>query len=304
MFEKLFMPIPRLLLNSRYLLTQPVASGGVRVARPEEGREFPLISIITIVYNCENSIEGTIRSVLEQGVPNLEYIVVDGGSTDATVRAIRSFGDRLEYWASEKDQGIPDALNKGLSLARGEVIGLINAGDSYEPGALAALAAMATQDKETDVFYGAVKYVMPGGGAFVLYPDHSLLKHKMSLSHPGCFVRLNTYKKYGVFDPEYSISTDYELMLRFYFGGARFRSLDVLAARMDMVGISNRKWLAAIWEGALAKKKYQGVINAFFYFVTTVSQRLVVRSLEKIGFAPLLDAYRSRRAKLKRIRCD
>jgi glycosyltransferase involved in cell wall biosynthesis len=297
-------PVSGPLLHSRYLLERPVASGGARVSRSAEGRTLPLISIVTIVYNCEKSIEGTMRSVFDQGVPNLEYIVVDGGSTDATVNVIRAFDDKLEYWASEKDKGIPDALNKGLSLARGEIVGLINSGDAYEPGALAALAALATQDKETDVFYGAVRYIRPGGGGFILYPDHSLLKDKMSLSHPGCFVRLETYRKYGVFDPAYSISTDYELLLRFCFAGAKFRPLGSLAARMDMVGISNRKWFAAIWEGALAKKRYQGTLNAIFYFIRTILQRFIVNVLESSGFTPVLDFYRKRRRRLKRLRCD
>src|SRR6478736_3483755 len=96
----------------------------------------PLITIITIVYNGEKHLEQTIRNVLDQNYDHLQYIIIDGGSTDQSVEIIKKYEKKLHYWISEKDKGISDAFNKGIAKATGEIIGIINADDWYESGAL------------------------------------------------------------------------------------------------------------------------------------------------------------------------
>lgn len=294
---------PALSVGSVRRLRSPAAEGGRRLSSAN-GRPAPRLTVITVSYNCAGALEETIASVLGQGIAGLEYIVVDGGSTDGTPDLLRKFGDRLEYWASEPDKGITEAFNKGLSLARGELVGILNAGDAYEPGALAAVCASAAEDKSADVFYGRVRYRRPAGGDFVLEPDHALLPGGMTLSHPACFVRLQAYARYGAFDESYAIAMDYELMLRFFFGGAVFRKLDLVAARMNLEGVSNRRWVETIREGARAKLKFQGRLRSSAYFVSTVLKQGLVYALEWAGFTALLDAARSRRKTLKRTRCD
>src|SRR5439155_13950516 len=96
-------------------------------------RQTPLVSIITIVYNREAYLEQAINSVLQQSYPNIEYIVIDGGSTDNSVSIIKKYASKIQYWVSEPDNGIADAFNKGLMKANGNIIGFINADDWYEP---------------------------------------------------------------------------------------------------------------------------------------------------------------------------
>ena len=112
---------------------------------------LPVISIITITYNGEKHIEQTIQSVLGQTYPNIQYIIIDGGSTDQTLSIIKKYEQKLYYWVSEKDKGISDAFNKGIAKATGEIVGIINADDWYEPAALEQVAA---RMGDADVCFG------------------------------------------------------------------------------------------------------------------------------------------------------
>src|SRR5687768_11172166 len=105
----------------------------------------PLISMITVVRNGAAHMEQCIKSVLEQAGANLEYIVVDGGSTDGTVEIIKKYEGKITAWISEKDKGISDAFNKGIAMAKGNIIGLINSDDWLEPGVLARIAAFSDE---------------------------------------------------------------------------------------------------------------------------------------------------------------
>lgn len=274
-------------------------SGGRRLSR-QSSVPAPVISVVTATRNCAAELERTMLSVLGQRVEGLEYIIVDGGSSDGTLELLRKYEDKLEYWVSEPDGGIADAFNKGLSLAGGGVVGILNAGDTYEPGALAAVTAAASADPAAEVFYGRVRYCRPGGDDFTLEPDHTLLKGGMTLSHPACFVRLGAYRKYGFFDAGFKIAMDYELLLRFYLGGAVFRKLDLLAANMDMDGVSNIRWFSAYREGARAVRRHLGVPRAVMYFIGAVLKKSLSTALERVGLDALLDIVRTKRAALKR----
>lgn len=188
------------------------------------------ISIVTICMNAEALIQDTITSVINNGMP-VEYIIIDGLSTDRTNdivemnrKAAEDAGITLIH-ISEKDNGISDAFNKGISKASGDIIGLINAGDQLLPGALKKV--MDTANAHTaDVIYGdciwsdvisQMRYIRKSS------PDSSKLQHKMVLMHPACFVRKSAYEKYGVFEQQWKYAMDYELMLRFQTKGAEFR---------------------------------------------------------------------------------
>lgn len=281
-------------------MTDRKTVGGKRYsAQQEEG--LPAISIITIAYNCRRDLEKTIHSVLSQGISGLEYIVVDGGSTDSTPDLLRELDSRIDYWVSEKDKGISDAFNKGIAQVRGDIVGIINSGDIYEPGALQQVLAEAKRAGAADVLYGRVRYHSANAPDFEFYPEHEFLRNRMTLSHPACFVRLAAYKKFGLFDLDYSIAMDYELMLRFYCGGAKFYKLDFLAARMDMCGVSHTKWFAVLKETAYAKRKHQGAMTALVYFLSAIVRKGVVTFLEHIGFLPIIDRLRAKRDKLRKI---
>lgn len=119
-----------------------------------DGSPWPRISIVTPSYNQGQFIEETIRSILLQGYPNLEYIIMDGGSTDGTIEIIRKYGRHLAYWVSEKDRGQSHAINKGMARATGQIRAYLNSDDTYLPGALARVADHATKQPEADLIYG------------------------------------------------------------------------------------------------------------------------------------------------------
>ncbi|MGQ0603596.1 MAG: glycosyltransferase family 2 protein, partial [Anaerolineales bacterium] len=119
---------------------------------------LPRLSIITPSFNQAQFLEATLRSVLDQHYPNLEYLVIDGGSTDDSVAIIQRYADRLAYWVSEKDRGQSDAINKGLARATGEIVAWLNSDDTYLPGALAAQAGYLCAHTDVEVVYGDCVY--------------------------------------------------------------------------------------------------------------------------------------------------
>lgn len=186
-----------------------------------------LVSIITVVYNREDTISRTIESVLNQTYSNIEYILIDGLSKDNTVEKIKSyksiFNDKnIAYtWISEPDKGIYDAMNKGIKMAKGDIIGLINSDDWYELDAVESIISLYNCSLDFQVIYGKGNLVQINGilikeGVFVSHDN--LVKGKM-LWHPGVFVSRKTYQKFGLFTTNYSVVSDYDLMLRFYYSG-------------------------------------------------------------------------------------
>jgi glycosyltransferase involved in cell wall biosynthesis len=178
--------------------------------------EGPLVSIVTVVFNGAATLERTIRSVLEQDWPRLEYIIVDGGSTDGTLDIIRKYESRITRWTSGKDNGIYDAMNKGIALCSGEWVGLINADDAYEEGAVRKAMEAAGKDPAVNVVHGDILIHYPGGGVKVKHAKRSgfLLKYwEMVLNHPSFFVRRAYYKDHP-FDPSFRVSGDHHWTLR------------------------------------------------------------------------------------------
>ena len=210
-----------------------------------------LVSIVTVVYNGETHLEQTIRSVLEQTYPHIEYIIIDGGSKDRSVEIIKQYSDRLAYWVSEKDKGISDAFNKGIARATGSIIGLINADDWYEPN-MVALMVEALQD--ADVGYADLQYWKEGKKDMIVEGNHEMLLYEMSVNHPTVFVRSECYKKFGTFRLECRYAMDYDLMLRFRLNGCRFVRVPQVLANMRWEGISDQQWYKACKEVREIKK--------------------------------------------------
>ena len=151
------------------------------------------VSVVTVVRNGEATIENTILSVLSQRHPNLEYIVVDGGSTDGTLDILRRYDDRLALWISEPDRGISDAFNKGIALATGDVIGLLNADDTYTPGAVEACVATLRQEVSAGFSFGHCQYMEGNRPAFLIRGDPEyariICRRLPALIQPTVFVR-------------------------------------------------------------------------------------------------------------------
>lgn len=177
------------------------------------------ISIITATYNSASTLRGTLESVLEQGV-GAEQIIIDGGSKDQTMEIVTSY-PHIDKWVSEPDRGIYDAMNKGIAMASGEVIGILNSDDFYADERVLSRVAEVFTDPRVDSCYGDLKYVHPLDTTKVTrnWKSGSFSREAFFWGwmppHPTFFVRRSVYEKYGCFNLELGSAADYELMLRF-----------------------------------------------------------------------------------------
>ena len=179
------------------------------------------ITIITITYNSAATIEQTINSVLNQDYKNIEYIIVDGGSTDNTLKVIEKYKTRISKFISEKDNGLYDALNKGLALATGDFIGILHSDDFYIDNTILEKYVNTFIKNNSDAVYSDLFYVNKDDTNKVIrkwksgnHKPNSFL-HGWMPPHPTFFVKRSLYEKYGKFNLDFKHSADYELMLRF-----------------------------------------------------------------------------------------
>lgn len=215
----------------------------LKMSQPDK----PLISVVTVVFNGAATLQDAIRSVLQQTYDNMEYIVIDGGSTDGTLEILHSHDAQIDYWLSESDAGIYDAMNKGIALASGDVIGFINADDFYaSPNVLAKVAGIFA-DQDVDACYGDLCYVNQSEtSAIVRYWQSSAFRPGAFETgwcppHPTFFVRREVYERCGGFDLSYRIAADVELMMRFLeVRNVRVRYLPEVLVKMRMGGTTNR----------------------------------------------------------------
>jgi len=177
----------------------------------------PLITIITVVYNGDKYLEKTIQSVLLQSYDNIEYIIIDGGSTDDTLKILKKYSAVIDYCISEKDDGIYHAMNKGLSLAFGDYIGILNADDWYE---LNAVQLSVNHLKNNDVLYsyGDIRFLKEGATFDKKPIKKELLREKvlqeMAIPHISLFIGKSVYKSLGLFDTSFRIAGDHEFLVR------------------------------------------------------------------------------------------
>lgn len=260
-----------------------------------------IFSIITITFNSREFLEETIQSVLGQDGPDFEYILVDGGSSDGTLDIIKQYADldgRIR-WISEPDRGISDAFNKGIALATGELVGIINSDDSYLPGALSAVAAAHGDHPECDVFHGDMLRVQGGKVLFRLLPAEvqTHIWREMPLNHPTVFVTRRAYGQVGGFDLTTRIAMDYDLMLRLYRSGCRFHYLAIPLAAMRYGGASDEKHLDGLREvRAIAIRQGSPRPKAWFWFgykVTISSVKNMLRALGLFGLLRLHPRFRA-----------
>lgn len=178
----------------------------------------PLVTVVTIAYNAKAYIEETLNSVLGQHYAHLEYVAIDGGSTDGTVEILRRYAPHLAYWVSEPDRGISDAFNKGVAASTGEWINFMNAGDLFESTESVACAMTQADKPQRDLIYGQCRFMtdegrlLPGitGAPF----SARRLRMKMFIPHQSTFHRRRLFERYGGYSSDYKAAMDYEFLLR------------------------------------------------------------------------------------------
>jgi glycosyltransferase involved in cell wall biosynthesis len=174
--------------------------------------DLPLVSIVTPSYNQARFLEATLHSVLEQDYPNIEYLVVDGASTDGSVDIIRRYADRLTWWVSEKDSGQSEAINKGLHWARGEIVGWLNSDDVYLPGAVSAVISAFRSNPDAAVVYGDALAIDADGNSFnVMHARQYSLVDLMAFNiicQPTAFMRRSVLEQVEYLNPAYHLLMD------------------------------------------------------------------------------------------------
>ncbi len=203
------------------------------------------ISIITCSYNAVNTIEETVKSVLSQKYTNIEYIIIDGLSNDGTGNIIKKYSDKIYKFISEKDSGIYNAMNKGIKLSRGDIVGFLNADDVYFDESVIGKVVKTFENEKTDSVYGDLIYISENNKTKRYWESGVFNINKFKKGwmppHPAFFVKRNMYERYGGFNENYQISADYELMVRLLYKNkiSTFYLPDILV-KMKTGGVSNK----------------------------------------------------------------
>ncbi|MEE1945117.1 glycosyltransferase family 2 protein [Pedobacter sp. KR3-3] len=217
------------------------------------------VSIITVVYNGEKYIDDCLSSVMAQDYGNIEYIVIDGGSTDQTLTIIDRYRDRIAQLVSEKDKGMYDALNKGISLATGEVLGILNADDMLASPQVISKMVERLVVADADGVYGNLNYIHPETGKIIRkWISKPFTKRAIELgwmpAHPTLYLKRELFERYGNYSLNFGTAADYELMLRFlYRYQVKAVFLDELMVNMRVGGMSN----------ASMKHRYHALVNDY-----------------------------------------
>ncbi|MDR0832725.1 MAG: glycosyltransferase [Candidatus Symbiothrix sp.] len=220
------------------------------------------ISLITVCYNSAQHIQAAIESVLSQTYSDIEYIVVDGGSTDTTVDSIKScepqFKGRM-HWISEPDTGIYDAMNKGIARATGEIIGFLNSDDIFFNEKIVEEVAALFEKNDCDMVYGDLIY-QKDGKTIRRWKSNPFLPHSLNFGwmppHPTLYCKRTVYTELGVFDSTFRLAADYDFMLRiFKTKHLKASYLPKVMIRMNLGGVSNANLPLKYQEDYAALKK-------------------------------------------------
>lgn len=242
--------------------------------------KIPLISIITVSYNAAETIEQTILSVINQDFEDYEYIIIDGGSTDGTVDIIKKYHDKITLWVSEPDNGIYDAMNKGIKMAKGELISLLNSDDWYEVGALSTVAHYFNSNPNVDVFHGLLRFIDKDGIPESIVGHYSSFLGKGMIEHPTCFIRKTIYEKTGEFSLKYSSASDFDWMMRTKKNKVVFFMIPCVLTNFRRGGMSD-SFKSSLQELDIQRKFGEISDFKFFYWKWIIKMLIVKNKLFK-----------------------
>jgi len=239
-----------------------------------------VVSIITITYNSEKYLEETIKSVVGQDYPYIEYIVVDGCSTDGTRDIITRYRNRITKFVSERDEGISDAMNKGIRMASGEVIGIIHSDDFYaDSTVVGSVVELFRRSPTIKAVYGIQDFIDPSTGQVLLTwgrdaePDE--IKKRMYIPHPTLFVRKEAYDAIGLFRKDYRVAMDYEFALRLA-KYTRPHFLNYKIACMRDMGTSGKQFNRAFKESVRALFEHGYYVYAGAAILRNMAKQILI----------------------------
>ena len=236
------------------------------------------ITLITVTYNSGKTLSTTLESVLAQTHQNIEYIIVDGASKDNTVALIKEYEPRFEgrlKWVSEPDKGLYDAMNKGIRMATGTVVGILNSDDFFTTNdILQQVAAAFEANKEIDAVYGDVHFVNPDNlEKCVRYYSskvfrRSLMKIGLMPAHPSFYLKKERFEQFGYYKTDYKIAADFEFLLRVIYKGrilTKYMSIDMVAMRTGGASTSGFESRKRIMKEHLRGFRENGIYNNVFF---------------------------------------
>ena len=242
----------------------------------------PLVSIITVVYNGEKYLEQTIKSVIAQSYKNIEYIIIDGGSNDGTLEIINKYKDHICYWHSKKDKGVYDAMNKGISLTKGEIIGIINSDDFYSNNAVEiAVKSLISNDKH-EIFFGNLKrlYSLKRSKIINISIPLSFAENKIYKVHPTVFVKKEVYEKKR-FDDNFRIAADMDFLFSVCNNYNVVKS-DEIISNMRIGGLSSNFFLS-IKEMFIIYKRFNSNLKSLLLILKLLIIKISIEFLKLIG---------------------
>lgn len=207
--------------------------------------DFMRLSIITVCYNSEKTIERTIKSIVKQKRNSVEYIIIDGKSNDNTVKIIEKYMENIDFFVSEKDDGISDAFNKGILRAKGDYIWLVNSDDTVCDGAVDDVLNIL--DSEKDIYCLSMR-IIRGEYRSIINSDHLRLDEGMYVAHPATLVSKRLYSTIGAFNKNFKLAMDYDFLIRAKKWGATFCSQSKIIVDMYDGGVSNIYPFKAVFE--------------------------------------------------------
>lgn len=227
---------------------------------------LPKISIITINLNNDEGLARTLQSVIDQDYPNIEYIIIDGESTDNSIEIIKKQESKVAYWKSEKDSGIYEAMNKGVAVAKGDFLLFLNSGDYLlQPNTITAVAnAIANsiiRHKDKSIFYGKILI----GDTIIESPAQITFEtfYISSLPHPATFIAKKVFEIAGLYDEKYSIISDWGFFLSAYMKQIKFLPIDIASTVYQLNGISSNFPLSKLEKDQYLLENYPNLIADF-----------------------------------------
>ena len=253
--------------------------GGAESSSPGQ----PLVTVITVVLNGGQYLEQTVCSVLDQSYDNIEYIIIDGGSTDDTLDIIKKYEARIDYWVSEPDRGIYDAMNKGLVLANGELIGLLNAGDYYEKEAIEASVESYVKHAVPGIYFGHTYLIQEDLGLRYEYPARTEHWQGMGFCHPAMFAHREVYRQLGDYDLAYRFAADYAFILKALDQNVEMIPIGVFIVNYRNTGLSASNLAGSLKEIRTINRNHFGFFSLeHFKFLVVYLKSLMLILLEPI----------------------
>lgn len=261
-------------------------AGGGHSAKRASNPDLPLVSIVTAVRNRKDTLPETIRSVLTQTYPNIEYIIVDGASTDGTLEVIKQFDDKIDLWISEPDRGGPDAVNKAISLAHGNIVFSLSSDDWINPDFIET-AVQALQESNVDFVFGNLaSYYLDGRLDYVSKGDANYREYirfrPPRTNNTSMVIRRRCFERVGLINPSFKNGADYEWLLRLHLNGGKGLYDSRLMVCMRRGGISDTWYFINALAELRALKKHRLPRTKYMFYAFNVAVRRAIRHIAKL----------------------